>query len=342
MERFIQLHQTVFPDFIEGMQNRYIILNTIDLLGPVGRRTIMEQVNQTERYVRNEITFLQKHNLVTLTTKGVQITQEGKKIVVELAHFMNELSGLAALEKKISAMTGIDQVLIVHGNCDEDSSVKQELGRTAVAFLQSVIDEDVTIAVTGGTTMAAVAAAMEPFGEHRCLFVPARGGTGERVENQANTIVAKMAAAEKGDYKLLHVPDPLSEALYQTLMEEPSIEQTLSLIQQSSIVLHGVGDALTIAERRNSSAETIAKLKQEEAVGETFGYYFNKKGNIVFQVRTIGIQLDQLPENKKVITIAGGESKAEAIASFLKLGKSNLLITDEAAAKRIIKLFQYK
>lgn len=183
--------------------------------------------------------------------------------------------------------------------------------------------------------MAAVANEMQPFKGSNCMFVPARGGVGEKVENQANTIVAQMAKAEKGDYRLLHVPDQLSETLYQTLLEEPLIQETLPIIKNADIVLHGIGEAMTMANRRKTSAEHTAKLNKEKAVSEAFGYYFNKLGDIVHKVRTIGIHLDDL-EHTNVISVAGGKSKAQAIASFMKLRKSDVLITDEAAANEMI------
>ncbi|KHF30039.1 Central glycolytic genes regulator [Anoxybacillus sp. BCO1] len=47
--------------------------------------------------------------------------------------------------------------------------------------------------MTGGTTLAAVAEMMTPDAKYRdVLFVPARGGLGEDVTNQANTICARM------------------------------------------------------------------------------------------------------------------------------------------------------
>ena len=186
--------------------------------------------------------------------------------------------------------------------------------------------------------MAAVANEMQPFKGYNCMFVPARGGVGEKVENHTNTIVAQMAKAEKGDYRLLHVPDPLSETLYQTLLEEPLIQETLPIIKNADIVLHGIGEAMTMANRRKTSNEHMSKLNEEKAVSEAFGYYFNKSGDIVHKVRTIGIHLDDL-ERTNVISVAGGKSKAQAIASFMKLGKSDVLITDEAAANEMI---QYK
>src|SRR5699024_2302171 len=122
-----------------------------------------------------------------------------------------------------------------------------------------------------------VADAMQPFQGYEGTFVPARGGVGEKVENQANTIVAQMAKAEKGDYHLLHVPDPLSETLYHTMLKEPSIKETLPYIKNASIVLHGIGEALAMANRRKTTDDILKKLENEQAVSEAFGYYFNQE-----------------------------------------------------------------
>src|SRR5699024_12828261 len=101
------------------------------------------------------------------------------------------------------------------------------------------------IPVSGAPTMAAVADPMQPSNGPQCMFVPSRGGAGEEVENQANTIAAQMAKAEKGNYRMLHVPDPRSEPRYQTLLHEPMVKETLPIIKNASYVLHGIGDAIT-------------------------------------------------------------------------------------------------
>ncbi len=337
MKELIHLQKIIYPDLLAKMQNRYSVLYTIFLFQPIGRRGIVEHTNLPERYVRSEITLLQNQGLIDSTTKGMLITEEGKSIIDRLHAFIRELTGLTSLETELKQRTGIKNIVIVAGDSDEEPFVKRSLGRATVQFLKNIITTDVSIAVTGGTTMAAVADAMMPFEKAKCLFLPARGGVGEKVENQANTIVAQMAKAEHGDYRLLHVPDPLSETLYQSVIKEPSIKETLSLIKHATIVLHGIGEALPMAERRKTASETVAKLKKEEAVSEAFGYYFNQDGDIVHKVRTIGMQLEDLAGIHHVVTIAGGTSKAQAIASFMKQNKSDVLITDEAAAKEIVK-----
>jgi central glycolytic genes regulator len=181
---------------------------------------------------------------------------------------------------------------------------------------------------------------MTPFDrEDNYLFVPARGGIGEKVENQANTIAAQMSLKAQGNYRLLYVPDPLSETSYQNMIQEPSIIEVLQLIRNSDIVLHGIGDALTMADRRKTPEEIRTKLLENKAVSEAFGYYFDQQGNVVHKVRTVGLQLEDLKKMKYVITVAGGKSKAKAIESYFKHAKSNMLITDEAAAEQILRDF---
>jgi central glycolytic genes regulator len=58
---------------------------------------------------------------------------------------------------------------------------------------------------------------------------------------------------------------------------------------------------------------------------------------VVHRVQTIGIQLEGLNAIHDVIAVAGGASKATAIQAYLKQAPETLLITDEGAAKELIK-----
>ena len=65
---------------------------------------------------------------------------------------------------------------------------------------------------------------------------------------------------------------------------------------------------------------------------------FDEKGQIVYRISRIGIQLEDLASMECVIAVAGGTSKAKAIVSYMKHApKQTCLITDEGAAKAILK-----
>ncbi|MBM7551350.1 sugar-binding transcriptional regulator [Thalassobacillus pellis] len=338
MRALIDLQKKLFPDLLEIMQRRYQILHFIQLMEPVGRRSLADNMAIAERTVRSEVDFLNQQGFIEVTLKGMHLTYEGKGILEQLADFIKDVSGIDVLENRLREKLHLDHVVVVPGDSDELPWVKQELGKACVSYLKNKLTAEQTVAITGGSTMAAVAEMMTPFkNAPSFLFVPARGGLGERVENQANTICAEMAKKARGDYRLLYVPDPISEESYSTITEEPSVKEVLDLIKNADTVIHGIGNAVTMAERRKTPPEQMEKIKQGQAVGEAFGYYFNQKGEIVHKVRTVGLQLEDLSVSQHVIAVAGGESKADAIASYFKPGKSNVLVTDEGAAQKLLR-----
>lgn len=338
MHSLIDLQTVVCPDLLKAMQKRYRILHMIHLLEPIGRRSLAEQINLKERVVRNELDFLTQQGLLSVSQKGVFLTNNGYEIMHALTPYIEKLNRFDVLEDQLKQILNLEHVIITPGDSDKQEWVKYDLGRRAVEFLQARLQPNETVAVTGGTSMAAVAEMMQPSTQGtNCFFVPARGGLGEQVENQANTICAEMAKKANGDYRLLYVPDPLSEETYQSIIQEPGVKEVLHMIKQADVVMHGIGDAITMAERRKTSNDVLERLKAGKAVSEAFGYYFDRTGQVVYKVRTVGMQLEDLSKIKTVIAIAGGKSKAKAIDSYFQQGKSNVLITDEGAANMLIK-----
>ncbi|WP_102028637.1 sugar-binding transcriptional regulator [Salirhabdus sp. Marseille-P4669] len=337
MRDLIALQQKLFPEVMEIIERRFHLLKMIHLLQPVGRRGLAEQTKYGERLIRSEVEFFQKVGLIEITTKGMLLTKEGKSVLDQLTEVMKELSGLELMELQLKKKFNLTKVIVVPGNSDNEIRVKQELGKACVTYLKQIIQDNMIIAVTGGSTMSAVAEAMTPLDKHNCLFVPSRGGLGEQVENQANTICALMARRAKGDYRLLFVPDPISENSYRSIIEEPSVKEVTNYIYNANVVLHGIGDAMSMAKRRKTPPAEIEKIQKSNGVGEAFGYYFNKRGEIVHKVRTVGLQVEDLNQKEHVIAVAGGASKADAIESYFHYGHSNVLITDEAAATLLVK-----
>ena len=290
----------------------------------------------TERVLRSETDVLKEQSLIKVKPTGMEITDKGESTIRQLQSYFNSYSDEHHLAQSIKEQFNIQDVFIVPGDSDSDKTVKVELSTQGGQLVEEVLHEDAVVAVTGGSTMAYLSDAMhrQPYS---VFFVPARGGLGENVIYQANTIAASMAQQTGGDYTTLYVPDNVNESTYNTLMLEPSVIQTLSKIKESDITVHGIGDALKMARRRQSSIEVIEKLQHHKASGEAFGYYFDDQGNIVHKARTIGLQLEDLESKKFIFAVAGGKSKGEAIKAYLSIApKNTVLITDEGAANIIV------
>lgn len=338
MDSLIDIQKRLLPDLLTVMQKRYHILKYIGLMQPVGRRSLAASLNLTERVLRSEVEFLKSQNLISIANTGMNLTNEGKDILDSLDQMMRDITGLATLEQELQRKLGIQRAIVVSGDSDESPWVKKELGRAAAIRMKTSLEEKNIIAVTGGSTMAAVAEMLKPeFVGGNCLFVPARGGIGENVKNQANTICATMADYTASRHRVLYVPEQVSEEIYESFIKEPEINEILRLIQSANMVLHGIGDAMKMAERRKTSSKTLEKLQSAGAVGEAFGYYFNEAGDVVHKVQTIGLQLEDLPNIPHVLAVAGGASKTKAIAAYMKQApEATILITDEGAARQLI------
>src|SRR5699024_11450863 len=101
MNDLLNLQKKLYPDLLESMHQRYAVLRNIYLFQPIGRRGLAEHTKLTERIVRGAVTFLQKHSFIHMTTKGMQITKEGKKQVEQLAPVMSECSQTSLLEERL-------------------------------------------------------------------------------------------------------------------------------------------------------------------------------------------------------------------------------------------------
>ncbi|NWN96737.1 MAG: hypothetical protein HLX45_04090 [Bacillus sp. (in: Bacteria)] len=339
MKSIINVQKRLIPDLVEIMQKRYRILRYIEIMQPVGRRSLSQSLQITERVLRSETDFLKDQDLIAISTSGMRLTEEGKIILDQLEPIMKEFSSAPELEKQLAVALNLQSCNVVSGNADESDWVKSELGRACVSRLKEVINEGQVISVTGGSTMNAVAEAFtEKLNKENLLFVPARGGIGADIKDQANTICQKMANKAGGNYMVLYSPDQVTKEFYETFIQESSIREVLMKIKSADIVIHGIGDAMTMARRRMTSEEDMQKLVQEKAVAEAFGYYFDENGRIVHKVQTVGLQREDLKNIPHIFAVAGGASKAKAIKAYMKIApKNTVLITDEAVTNEILK-----
>ncbi|MFP3918386.1 sugar-binding domain-containing protein [Lysinibacillus telephonicus] len=330
--------QQLVPELPALLQLRYRILQTISVSGPTGRRAIQDALKITERSVRNETTLLKNQKLIKITTKGMVCTENGFAILEQLKPIFQELSGLAQKEKALAKLLGIEKVVIVPGNLEEDEGIKQLLGKEAVAHLTAIAKKDNTVAITGGSSVASLSNFLTPSKSLNTLsFVAARGSIGDEMKYQANTLVSEFASKCQATFRTLYLPENLSKNAYEAIIKEPVIKEILDLYEKIDIVIHGIGTAKEMAVRRNATSELVQLLEQKHAVGEAFGYYFDELGQIIYRINTIGIQLNQVKKSPKIIAVAGGAFKAKAIQAYFKNAASQTtLITDEGAANAIL------
>ncbi|WP_339221526.1 sugar-binding domain-containing protein [Paenibacillus sp. FSL H8-0332] len=338
MRNLLEIQKQLLPDLMETLKRRYTILHQIMLSDIIGRRTLAASLDMTERVLRAETDLLKSQGLIEIESVGMRISDAGRGLLDLLEPVAKSLFGLDDLEEKIRTTYGLTKVIVVPGDCETSPFTKRELGRAGSKALLSVLRSDDTIAVTGGSTLAEMADQLSPplpLSYKNAWVVPARGGLGESMEIQANTIASTIAKRIGANYRLLHVPDLLSGDAYQSLAQDSNIGEIVQIIRRSRIIVHGIGDAIEMTHRRKLDSGTISEIQGEGAVAESFGYYFNEDGEVVHTMLTMGLRLEDIIRTEVVIGIAGGKRKAKAIHAMLRFGQEDILVIDEAAAVEI-------
>lgn len=282
---------------------------------------------------------LKAQGLLSIELMGMYVTEEGKNLLDDLQEIYKNLKGIIDLQKDLALALGIKSVIVVPGDLMDNELVLKEMGKVTSNRIKKILTTNDIIGITGGTTMAAVAEEMtESDKPNKVLVIPARGGLGSALETQANSIAAKIGKKLGGTYRLLNVPDTLEQEALEIIIKNDEIKESINLINNINILVFGIGRADTMAHRRKLSDERVGYLLSQGSVAEAFGHYFDINGKEIWEYKTIGLSLDKYREIQSVIGVAGGEDKAESIIAITCIRKDITLITDESAARKILKL----
>jgi central glycolytic genes regulator len=341
MENLIKIQQKLIPQVLEIMEKRYCILRQISLSEPIGRRSLSNILGMSERIIRSETEFLKNQGLINVDVSGMVITNEGLILLDSLKDTMNNINGISKLQEKTKEKLKVKKVIVVPGNYDENETLLKDIAKSACEYFLDILSDKDIVAITGGTTMLKFAQNLKIDKKYpNVRIVPARGSVGKEIETQSNNIVASIGKKLNSHYSLLHIPDILGKEAMETLYEEPEIKNTLDYIKNTNILVFGIGKADEMAYRRKLSQEKIDEIISKEAVGEAFGYYFNKDGDIVHEINTVGIDLETFKSIKETIAIFAGINKAEAAIAISKLKSDMVLITDESTCYKILDMLE--
>lgn len=336
MKTLLDLQRKIAPEALVLLEKRYSILKEIYLSGIVGRRMLAHKMNLSERIVRSEVDFLKEEGLLKIHSSGMEITPLGSEIIDSLAPYISQIRGLSLMQELLKEKLGIKEVIIAPTSVEINKNALKDLGKEAGKYFLKHITPDAIVGLTGGYTMYEFSQQMPKKDFPNMYIVPARGGLGEVLEIQANTIVAHLASRLNAKYKLLQIPDSINKEIIEHFYNDPQIKSVYEYIERLDFLIFGIGNAQDMSIRRNIPSERWEDLQKAGAVSESFGHYFDINGEIVFETGTVGIKLEQYKKMQHIIGIAGGKNKAEAILSISKINPNLVLVTDESAAYSIL------
>ena len=321
------------PEMREVFLRRYELLKFIEHKGASGRRSLAMALRSSERVVRRDSEILSETGLLIQTAEGARITDAGHDYLEEMSSLYNHLTEINYINDKLADLLGIKEVVVV------DSEDENAIGKVAANIFEKMIMGCKVIGLTGGTSVRSLIDNFpyKPGLGNEFMVVPARGGVGKTTLYQANTLIEELAKKLDARYFPLYTPDFLSKETIENLKEEPGLKNTINLIENIEVLAFGIGKADVMAGRRNLSEEVIEHIISSGAVSEAFGYYFNSKGEIVYEISTIGITLEKFKTLDNLMAVATGLDKARAIISVSNINPNLTLVTDMVCAEEIIK-----
>ena len=326
-------------DLMESLRLRATVLERISALQPVGRRALSQRLKVPEREVRSICDALKDDGYLAIGQSGMSVSEKGVAFLPALRELTQAMNGITSLERSLSRALNVGRVCIVAGDADSDPDVLREAGRAAARHLIALLKNGMTLTVSGGTSVAAVAGAM-PHGIHPLdvHVLPARGGMGMAVETQAGTLAAEIAHALGGRHSLLHVPDSVSQDALQALLKLPEVSEPIRALHHTDVLLYGIGRAEVMAHNRSLPEAEISSILSRGAVGEAVGNYFDAAGRLVYEASEIGLNGEELRQVPHIVAIAVGRVKARAVLAVMRHHHHELLVLDEGAAREILSL----
>lgn len=126
-------------------------------------------------------------------------------------------------------------------------------------------------------------------------------------------------------------------------MQSSSMRTIVEKWNDLDIVICGIGTfGVNESEREKfiGEFEIYKQLQKNQAVGDICARYFNISGEFIkddYYDRVIGIPVESLQKAKKIICIASGLEKAQAILGALRTKVIDTFICDEQTAKAVLK-----
>jgi DNA-binding transcriptional regulator LsrR (DeoR family) len=252
------------------------------------------------------------------------------------------------LEDRLKAVFRLKDVIVIPAIAESGSSSLNALGAAAADFLLAHLREGDVLAITPGTTVQAVAQALEATRPYQVEVVPILGAVQGPIESDMNYLATNLAERLGGKAYQLHAPAFVdSREQCQALNSMGPVKEILDIARRASIALLGVGTVNAEASRfvqfTALSAEDLKRIADGcGGVGEIAAHVYTIEGQPCGQEyadRVIGLTLAEIHNIPFRIGVAATAAKALPIYGALRGGYLHALITDEAAACGILELF---
>ena len=272
------------------------------------------------------------------------LTEARREGIVQIT-IVDPLSSHTQLEQALAKNFGLNQAIVVAGVMPSEEMRRKRIGQAAARYLETTLVEGDRIGIASGRTLYALATALSGRRRLQVDVIPLIGGLG-RVPAcfQSNELARMVAETLGGAWRVLYVPAVLeNRAARQSMFTHDHVQEIMDSWKDLTVAIIGIANPLSPSGTQTLFANfldqaTQKRLLEQGATGGICVRYIDAQGGQCHELsdRVIGIDLDQLRRVPRVIGVAGGLEKVEAILATLRGQYVNALITDEETARALL------
>ncbi|NKL02595.1 MarR family transcriptional regulator [Rhizobium leguminosarum bv. viciae] len=312
-------------------------LNELRLISRVAQMYHMEGRRQAE--IAQHLRLSQA--TVSRMLKRAEAEDIVRTSVIPPAGTYSELEG--ALREKYD----LPEAIVVECTEDRDGAIMARIGEAAAHLLEVTLAPGEIIGVSSWSqTIFKMVENIHPQKSAQAKYVvQTLGGMGDpSVQTHATQLTTRLARLTGAEPKLLPVQGVTSSREAKFLMQaDPFVRETMDLFGSITLAIVGIGavepSELLARSGNIFSSRELSDLAEAGAVGDISLRFFDKNGKPVktpLDDRVIGLPLEDLERVDRVIALAGGSKKTDAIAGALRVGVIDMLVTDKFTAQRLI------
>ncbi len=253
----------------------------------------------------------------------------------------------AELETGLRREFGLVEAIVVECSEDRNGAIMARIGEAAAHFLETTLQADEIIGVASWSeTILKMVDNIHPMKGGRARYVvQTLGGIGDpTVQIHAHQLTTRLARLTGAEAHLLNAPGVAqSREGKLVLLGDPFVRETMDFFGQITLAIVGIGamePSNMLARSGNIfTSRELTAIKDAGGVGDISLRFFNAEGGIVktsLDDRVIGMSLEELHGIDRVLALAGGKAKTEAIRGGLRTGVIDVLITDRFTAERLV------
>ena len=294
--------------------------------------------NQTQQEIANRLGFSR--------IKVSRLLQQARTSGIVEISLKKPKDNFTDIEKHLAYMWRLKEVILTSPGIGDGGELLTLLGGTAAEYAWRILKGDETISLAWGSTLSACVRSLPQMDFPDLKIVQMLGGLGSpEADAHSSDLVRRFSDKTGGVGRFLSAPGVVTSlAVKEGLMKDPHIEETLGLAESADLAFVGIGtaapDSILMSHGSILSESTLEELKDAGAVGDISLRFFDKSGRLLdhpINDRVIGITSESMRKIPRVIAVAGGLEKRQAIMGALNSGLIDVLITDYETGKNLRK-----